>query len=297
MLIPGSEDHLRSPRRQRTTRAVQGLVAQSGERGKLPLLVVGGHAGGYREIPFGTDAAPPLRQFVPLVPRRTLASPKTVNCLLERADTCAMTNAAADQLPRSARRSGRQTRPGVPKIWMIAAAVVLVAGGVGAGLYFGSSDDSSKSATTSAASALAAGLQAEVQGDTAKATTKFREVVAIDPANKLAYYNLGLIEQTAKDLIAAEADYRKTIAIDPKYAPALYNLGIIVSDAGNKTEAIDLYRRATVSDPKFAKAFLNLGLLLSDTGDKGASALALATAIQLDPTLRSRIPVTEQPAA
>ena len=76
---------------------------------------------------------------------------------------------------------------------MIAAAVVLVAGGVGAGLYFGSSDGSSKSTTTSAASALAAGLQAEVQGDTATATTKFREVVAIDPANKLAYYNLGLI--------------------------------------------------------------------------------------------------------
>ena len=208
-----------------------------------------------------------------------------------------MMNAAVDQLPRSARRNGRPERSGAPKIWMIIAAIVLVAGGVGAGLYFGSSDDTSKTGTTSAASALAAGLQAEVQGDTATATTKFRQVVAIDPSNKLAYYNLGLIEQTAKDLTAAEADYRKTIAIDPKYAPALYNLGIIVSDAGNKTDAIDLYRRATVSDPKFARAYLNLGLLLSDTGDKGASALALATAIKLDPTLRSRIPAAEQPAA
>ena len=208
-----------------------------------------------------------------------------------------MTNAAADQLPRSARRSGRQTRPGAPKIWMIVAALFLVAGGVGAGLYFGSGNDSSKSDATSAASVLAAGLQAQVQGDTATATSKFREVVAIDPANKLAYYNLGLIEQTAKDLTAAEADYRKTISIDPRYAPALYNLGIIVSDAGNKTEAIDLYRRATVADPKFARAYLNLGLLLSDTGDKGAGSIALATAISLDPTLRSRIPAAEQPAA
>lgn len=210
-----------------------------------------------------------------------------------------MTHAATDQLPRSARRTSRERnaqRGTGSKLWLIIAAVVLVAAGVGAGLYFGSSDDTSKpKGTTSAASVLAAGLQAAVQGDTATATTKFREVVALDPSNKLAYYNLGLIEQNAKNVAAAETDYRKTIAIDQKYAPALYNLGIIVADAGNKVEAIDLYRRATVADPTFARAFLNLGLLLVDTGDRTGGALALGKAVQLDPTLQSRIPAADRP--
>ena len=190
------------------------------------------------------------------------------------------------QQSRTAKRKGSRTA------LIIGAVVVAIAVGLGGGyLLFG--DDKSSTSTSgseTAADALAAGLQAELQGNTALATTKFRETVAIDPQNKLAYYNLGLIEQNAKDVTAAEADYRKTIEIDPQYAPALYNLGIIRADAGTQVEAIDLYRRATVADPGFARAYLNLGLLLFDTGDSAGAATALSKAVQLDPTLMSRIP-------
>ena len=88
----------------------------------------------------------------------------------------------------------------------------------------------------------------------------------LDPANKFAHYNLGLIAQTAGDDAKAESDYRLAIAVDPNYAPALYNLAILRDKAGAKDEAIDLYTRATKADPKFATAFLNLGLLLFETG-------------------------------
>ena len=181
---------------------------------------------------------------------------------------------------------------------MLLVGVLIAALGIGGGLLLSNKDDgnSATNGSSGASKALADGLQAELQGNTATATKKFREVVALDPANKLAYYNLGLIEQTAKNVTAAEADYRKTIAIDPKYAPALYNLGIIRADAGNKIDAIDLYRRATVADPTFARAFLNLGLLLFDTGDTTGSAAALSKAVQLDASLKSHIPTPQQPA-
>lgn len=177
---------------------------------------------------------------------------------------------------------------------VIGAVVLAVVLGLGGGYLLFRDDAASKSNSETAASALAAGLQAVIQGDTATATNKFREVVALDPKSKLAYYNLALIEQNAKDATAAETDYRKTIAIDPNYAPALYNLGIIRADAGTPVEAIDLYRKATVADPTFARAFLNLGLLLFDNGDKAGAGTALIKAVRLDPTLLSRIPENQR---
>ncbi len=198
-------------------------------------------------------------------------------------------------VPAGSRQQARADRHKGSRLGLIIGAVVLaVAVGVGGGYLLFRDDSPTKPNSDTAASALAAGLQAVIQGNTAKATTKFHEVVAIDPKNKLAYYNLALIEQNANNPTAAETDYRKTIAIDPNYAPALYNLGIIRADAGAPVEAIDLYRKATVADPTFGRAFLNLGLLLFDNGDKAGSSTALTKAVQLDPTLLSRIPENQR---
>ena len=208
-----------------------------------------------------------------------------------RDDTATMVPAGSRQRARTSNQ--KNSRIGI----IVGAGLIAVAIGLGGGYLLFRSSDSSKPQSGNAAAALAAGLQAEVLGDSATATAKFREVVSLDPKNKLAYYNLGLIEQTAKDVTAAESDYRKTLELDPKYAPALYNLGIIRANAGGSVEAIDLYGRATVADPSFARAYLNLGLLLFDTGDKAGSAAALSKAVQLDPTLLARIPDADRPAA
>jgi Tfp pilus assembly protein PilF len=197
-------------------------------------------------------------------------------------------------VPAGSRRERASKQKGSRLGLIIGAVVVAIAVGLGGGYLLFRDDAPAKPSSDTAATALAAGLQAVIQGNTAKATTKFREVVAIDPKNKLAYYNLALIEQNAKAVTAAETDYRKTIAIDPNYAPALYNLGIIRADAGAPVEAIGLYRQATVADPTFARAFLNLGLLLFDNGDPAGAATALSKAVQLDPTLASRIPENER---
>ena len=95
------------------------------------------------------------------------------------------------------------------------AAVVLAAGCVLAAC--GGSDSST--GAKKASDLLNEGLQAQVQGDASAATAKFDAVLKVDPKNKFAYYNLGLIEQKANDNAKAESNYRQAIAIDPNYAP------------------------------------------------------------------------------
>jgi Tfp pilus assembly protein PilF len=189
---------------------------------------------------------------------------------------------------RAARRRSRRG------IWIALGILVLVAG-VATGTYLLTRDDGNDSG--SAASALADGLQLVIQNKPGAAAVKFQEVLRSDPNNKLALYNLALIEQQANDTALAEQHYRRVLVVDPAYAPALYNLGIIVADSGNSSEAISLYQRATAADPNFAKAWLNLGLLLHSTGNAQGGAVALTKAVQLDPSLASRIPENERPAA
>jgi tetratricopeptide (TPR) repeat protein len=153
----------------------------------------------------------------------------------------------------------------------------------------------SKSSPPTASSLLAEGIKAQLAGDMSTAASKFNAVIKIDPKNKVAYYDLALIQQNQDNTTAADANYRSAIAIDANYAPALYNLGIIRSNAGAQAEAVDLYTRSTVADPKSAPAFLNLGLLLDTLGQVAAGKAALKTAVQLDPTLASRIPAAQKP--
>jgi tetratricopeptide (TPR) repeat protein len=140
-------------------------------------------------------------------------------------------------------------------------------------------------------------LELHAQGDLADAKNEYLRVLQLDPENKYAYYNLGLISQTQGDAVSAESSYRTTIAIDPDFVPALFNLAILRTDAGSKREAMDLYRHIIEVTPEsdeellsqLAAAHLNLGFLLVDTGNESEGQAELAEAVRLDPSLADRI--------
>jgi tetratricopeptide (TPR) repeat protein len=137
---------------------------------------------------------------------------------------------------------------------------------------------------------LESALQAHAEGRLDDAVRLYQQVLALDPQNKFAYYNLGLIDQTQGRIDAAAANYTEALAIDPGFEPALFNLAIIRADQGSTDEAIELYRRVLEANADDAGAHLNLGFLLLESGQREEGRLELATAVGLDPSLESRIP-------
>jgi tetratricopeptide (TPR) repeat protein len=132
------------------------------------------------------------------------------------------------------------------------------------------------------------GLAKQRAGNIADAEKDFKEVIKRDPNNKYAYYDLGLICQNQKQNAQAETAYRQAIAIDPKFEVALYNLGILRANAGDVNGAIDLYRRAIAANPKDPNAHYNLGLLLRGQKKTQEGNTEVQTAVNLDPSLRSK---------
>jgi Tfp pilus assembly protein PilF len=159
----------------------------------------------------------------------------------------------------------------------------------------GACGSSSKSgngpATTNPKSATALlnkALQEHVAGKLAEAKADYEAVIRLDPQNKFAFYNLGLIAQTQHGSVEAESNYQLALTIDPSYEPALYNLAIVRTAAGDATGALDLYERAIAASPKDAKAHFNLGLLLRKIGKVTQGNAQVAAAVKLDPSLASQ---------
>jgi Tfp pilus assembly protein PilF len=139
--------------------------------------------------------------------------------------------------------------------------------------------------TLAPAALLERALSENASGDGAAAKKDFEALLAQDPANKLAAYNLGVLAQQAGDEAGAAAKYTRTLEIDPSYEPALYNFAILTNKQGDQKGAAALYERAVIADPKDANAHYNLGLLLLRLGDPARGAAQVDQAIGLDPTL------------
>jgi len=156
--------------------------------------------------------------------------------------------------------------------------------------------DGGSSERTEAEELLQEGLDAHAQGDLEAAKDLYLEVIRLDPQNKFAYYNLGVIEHGRGNLVEAAARYRVAISIDPRFVAALFNLAVARTELGRANEAIALYERIIELEPENAPAHLNLGFVLIDEGQKRRGRAELEEALRLDPSLEDRVePETGSP--
>lgn len=136
---------------------------------------------------------------------------------------------------------------------------------------------------------LAAGIKAQQQGDANGARQLFNQVLAKQPGNYYAHYNLGVLDQQAKDDAGALREYGAALTINPNYVPAMFNEATIFA-LTDPTLAIATYRRVVALQPKAPTAYLNLGLLEAAHGELAQGVKDLNTALHQDPSLGGQVP-------
>lgn len=137
---------------------------------------------------------------------------------------------------------------------------------------------------------ITTGIEQAEKKDLSGASATFKQVLALEPDNKFAWFNLGVIAQGKGDSSAA-TDYSRALQTDPSFTPALYNKALVVQSS-DPDEAIRLLRRAISVNPKASTSYLHLGLLLKAKNDPEA-ADDFAKAVALDPTLAQFVPAGE----
>jgi Tfp pilus assembly protein PilF len=149
----------------------------------------------------------------------------------------------------------------------------------------GADSKSEPAASAPASTALVKkGLAELTAGNAAAAKVTFENVLAIDPHNAYAHYNLGVIAQQDGRDKAAMASYDAALADDDAFAPALYNKAIL-TEGSDLDAAVDLYRRAVDADPKMAAAHMRLGFALIHLGKTAEGEEHLGKGVSLDPSM------------
>lgn len=122
-------------------------------------------------------------------------------------------------------------------------------------------------------------------GDAAAALAAYGELVAADPAQADAWFNLGWLHRNARRFDAALDAYAK--AIDAGVArpeEAHLNRAAILSDhLFRADDAAAELQAALLFDPEFVPAWLSLGQIEEDRGRAEAARAAYETAVRLDP--------------
>jgi tetratricopeptide (TPR) repeat protein len=173
-------------------------------------------------------------------------------------------------------------------IGLVAVALGLLVGlGIGYLLFDSSGTPSSTGESTATSqqgvdALLAEGLALQQTGQTALAQTKYNEVLVLQPDNKYALYNLGVVEQTSGNASASIDFYRRALAADPAFISARYNLALALRDLGDASGAISEFEQVLAQDPNAVSTLINLGNLLIENGDpeRGEELLARGEELQ-----------------
>src|SRR5260221_4814656 len=116
------------------------------------------------------------------------------------------------------------------------------------------------------------------------ATSTFQQVLAINPSNVYANYDLGVIAQTTGHSADAINYYNWALAANMAYTPAMYNEAILLESA-QPQQAIAMYQKIVSIDPQASTAYLRMALVQADQGELTAAKANHAKAVSIDPTL------------
>lgn len=102
-------------------------------------------------------------------------------------------------------------------------------------------------------------------GNCGAAVPEYRRVVALSPAHRDAYVNLGICLAQTGQLEDAERAFRQVLTIDPTFVRGYTNLGALALLQGDAESARDFYREAIAQDPRNVLARMQLASLYERT--------------------------------
>ncbi|MFE9613652.1 tetratricopeptide repeat protein [Streptomyces sp. NPDC006012] len=138
-------------------------------------------------------------------------------------------------------------------------------------------------------SALQEGIRKDQKQDYHGAARSYRRVLELDPRNKFAWYNLGVIAQRAGSTSEARADYDEALKTDPSLPQALFNKAILLKSS-EPAESIGLLRRAIAAKPGASTAHLQLADILAQQKRVGEAVDEYRRAVAADPSLFPQVP-------
>jgi tetratricopeptide (TPR) repeat protein len=133
-------------------------------------------------------------------------------------------------------------------------------------------------------SLLQTGLTQANKKNWSAATTTFQKVLAINPTNVYADYDLGWIAQSRGNSNEAISYYTKCLAVNAAYTPAMYNEAILL-EGSHPQQAIAMYQKIVSVDSKASSAYLRMALVQAEQGDTAAAKANDAKAVSIDPAL------------
>ena len=137
---------------------------------------------------------------------------------------------------------------------------------------------------TQVAALLEVGVQRTSRKDWQGASTTFQDVLAINPNNVYALYDLGVIEQANANPAGAIGFYNRALAVSKEYTPAMYNKAILL-ESSNPQQAIALYQEIVGINPRASTAYLRMAFVQAEQGNLAEARAADAKAVAIDPTL------------
>jgi len=116
----------------------------------------------------------------------------------------------------------------------------------------------------------------------AMAIDYFKNAIAIDSINEIAYYNLAMFYQNNDYLNEALETYRQLINLKPDFPYSYYNTGYIYMELLKvPDEAIPYFTQAISINPSYYEAYFNRGLCYEILGDVNNAKKDYMTALEL----------------
>ncbi len=124
---------------------------------------------------------------------------------------------------------------------------------------------------------------AEKAKEIEKAIDYLKEIVAIDPADFIAWSILGSLYLEQKAFPESDAAFRKSLALKVEYSPAWTNVGRLRVAQNQPEAAIEIFKHAISLDPDTARTYRLLGETYLNAKKGSLGVDALNQAIKRDP--------------